>query len=249
MRIAVFSDVHGNAVALEAVIKDARAAGVEEFWIVGDLVASGPQPAESLRLLRSLPRLRAIRGNTDRYVLTGDLHGMIPPIDQPSTPAEVDALVSASAALAWTRGCITASGHYDWLADLPIEQRFDLPDRTRVLLVHASPGRDDGPGLQPGAADRDLDAAGWSDCDADLVFVGHTHMVLERTIGRVRAINVGSISLPREPRDATWALLDADEHRYRLQRRTTSYDHDAVLAALRAAHHPTSDWIERKLFP
>ncbi|GAB3917615.1 hypothetical protein GCM10011575_31240 [Microlunatus endophyticus] len=98
MLVAVFSDVHGNTVALRAVVAAAQLAAVDAFWVVGDLVANGPQPAEALGLLRSLPHLTAVRGNTDRYVLKGDLRGMIPAIDQPSTPQEVAALVDASAA-------------------------------------------------------------------------------------------------------------------------------------------------------
>lgn len=247
MRVAVFSDVHGNAVALQAVVSAAQAANVDAFWVVGDLVANGPQPAEALELVRSLPHVRAVRGNTDRYVLTGDLRGMIPPIDRPSTPQEVEALVAASVAHAWTRGCITVAGHYDWLAGLPMELRCRLPDGTRVLLVHASPGRDDGPGLTVVASDAELAQRGWSECDADLVLVGHTHVPADRTVGGVRLINVGSVSLPARPRGSTWTMIDADEAGYSVQHLEADYDLAAVRVALTAAHHPTAAWLEHKL--
>ncbi|MBA2775069.1 MAG: metallophosphoesterase family protein, partial [Nocardioidaceae bacterium] len=51
MRAAVFSDVHGNALALERVLQDADRCGVDEHWIAGDLVAHGPRPADTIRLL------------------------------------------------------------------------------------------------------------------------------------------------------------------------------------------------------
>jgi len=124
VRAAVFSDVHGNLPALEAVLAAAREREVDEVWIVGDLVAHGPQPAETVQRLKALPSARIVRGNTDRYVLTGDLSGLIPSLDQPRSPEAVRALVAATSAHAWTRGCITTPGGYDWLDALPIERRL-----------------------------------------------------------------------------------------------------------------------------
>ena len=65
---AVISDVHGNLVALDAALADAS--GVDAYWLLGDLVAHGPRPAECVRRVRELPGLVAVRGNTDRYTLT-----------------------------------------------------------------------------------------------------------------------------------------------------------------------------------
>ncbi|RNI23826.1 metallophosphoesterase family protein [Flexivirga caeni] len=247
MRAAVLSDVHGNAIALSAVVEAAQRVCAEAFWIVGDLVANGPQPVETIAIAKSLPNLAIVRGNTDRYVLTGDLSGMIPPIDQPRTPEEVEVLVAAASAHAWTRGCLTAAGHYDWFAALPLEVRRCLPDGTRVLLVHASPGRDDGPGLTVDTSDLDLAKQGWNDCEADLIFVGHTHMPADRSSGSVRMVNVGSVSLPPQPRGACWVLLDADESGYSLTWHETDYDRDAVRSALAGSHHPTPEWLAGKL--
>lgn len=250
MRVAVFSDVHGNVAALDAVLADAAAAGVDECWVVGDLVAHGPQPAAVVGRLRGLPQARIVRGNTDRYVLTGDVSGMIPPIDVIRSAADVRVLVSASRSFAWTLGAVTASGGYDWLASLPVEHRLRLPDGTRVLLVHAAPGRDDGPGVQPTMTDRDLLDAGVADAGADLIFVGHTHLPADRTVAGVRVVNLGSVSVPvTADRRAMWTLLVADKNGYTVERRFADYDVDAVLAALDNEHHPSADWLKTKFRP
>jgi predicted phosphodiesterase len=136
VRAAVFSDVHGNLPALEAVLADAEDHHVDEHWIIGDLVAHGPQPAATLQRLMSLPSARIVRGNTDRYVVTGDISGIIPPLDHPRTDKEIQGLVAATSAHAWTRGCITTVGGYDWLAALPVQHRVVLPNGSRVLLGH-----------------------------------------------------------------------------------------------------------------
>lgn len=250
MRAAVFSDVHGNLVALEAVLTGARDAGADEFWVVGDLVAHGPQPAATVRRLMDLANGRFVRGNTDRYVLTGDLPGMIPAADTARTPVEIQLLVDAARSFAWTRGAVTSAG-FDWLAALPVEDRTTLPDGTRVLLVHASPGHDDGPGVQPTMSDRELRGAGLANAGgAELIFVGHTHVPVDYTVDGVRVVNLGSVSMPATAeRRAMWTLLVADESGYTVERRFADYDPAAVIAALDREHHPSAAWIKTKFSP
>lgn len=250
MRAAVFSDVHGNLVALEAVLAAAADARVDEFWVVGDLVAHGPHPGATVRRLMGLPNARCVRGNTDRYVLTGDVSGMSPAIDRVRSAAERQILASALSAFAWTREAVIAAGGYDWLSSLPVEQRVTLPDGTRVLLVHASPGRDDGPGVDPAMTDGELLDAGLAEAGADLVFVGHTHVPVDRTVAGVQVVNLGSVSLPATAdRRAMWTLLVADENGLSIERRYVAYDIEAVAAALDAEHHPSVDWLKTKLLP
>lgn len=248
MRAAVFSDVHGNLLALDAVLADAAEAGVDEIWVVGDLVAHGPCPAETLRRLMDLRHATFVRGNTDRYVLNGELPEMIPTVEAAGSASEVQLLVDASSSFAWTRGAITAGGGYAWLASLPVEQRLTLPDATRVLLVHASPGRDDGHGVQAGMTDRELLDSGFTGIDADLVFVGHTHLPLDRTLAGVRIVNLGSVSRPATPdRRAMWTLLAADDSGFSIERRHVDYDVAAVAQQLDDQHHPSAGWLRATL--
>ena len=72
MRLGVLSDVHGNRHALEAVLADGAAQGVDRWWALGDLVAIGPDPVAVLELLADLPDIVVTRGNTERYTLTRD---------------------------------------------------------------------------------------------------------------------------------------------------------------------------------
>ena len=72
MRLGLISDIHGNEIALDAVLSDGRDLGVDSWWVLGDLVALGPDPVVTLAKLRSLPNVRFVRGNTDRYVVAYD---------------------------------------------------------------------------------------------------------------------------------------------------------------------------------
>jgi predicted phosphodiesterase len=240
MRAAMFSDVHGNTIALDAVLADiAAAGGVDAHWVVGDLAAVGFDPAGAVRRLQSLPDLKVVRGNTDREAARdeGDVERAIVDLAA-SDPAQARRMAAMQRNFAWTRGALMEAGLLDWLANLPVEERIMLPDGTRVLLVHAAPGTDDGDGIREEQSDDALGEV-LAGAGADLVIVGHTHQPVERTVNGVRAWNLGNVSVPFTPeKRAMWTLLEADEDRYRLERRFVAYDHDAVRARLDAVDPP-----------
>jgi predicted phosphodiesterase len=65
-RVALISDIHGNAVALEAVLADIARRRVDEIVCLGDVAAGGPQPREALERLRTLG-CAVVRGNADEW--------------------------------------------------------------------------------------------------------------------------------------------------------------------------------------
>lgn len=245
MRLALFSDVHGNPTALDAVLEDIQArGGVDAYWVLGDLVAIGYDPVATLERLVVLPNVRFARGNTDRYVVTGERP---PPTlsEAQADPRLVPQLVDVAHSFAWTQGYVAAAGWQDWLAELPLEQRLTLPDGTRLLGVHAAPGSDDGSGLRPDLSDDQLEAL-LDGCGADLVCAGHTHWPLDRRAGGVRAVNVGSVGNPWSmDLRASYVLLEASPSGYRLEHHRVGYDRSAVIEALRRSRHPAGGFILR----
>src|SRR5919199_3295422 len=151
-RLAILSDVHGNPIALDAVLRDIEErGGVDGYWVLGDLAALGYDPATTLARLAALPNVRVVRGNTDRYLVTGERPPDVPTLEAAQANAAViPHLVEVEQGFTWTQGYVTATGWLDWLAALPVEERLTLPDGTQLLGVHASPGHDNGPGLGPG---------------------------------------------------------------------------------------------------
>lgn len=242
MRIALLSDVHGNLVALDAVLADARSVGVDAYWVLGDLVAIGPEPVAVLERLASLEHATFVRGNTDRYVVTGE--GPPPSLAQAlGDPGLVSLYARVTASFAWTRGFVTAHGWLDWLARLSLDARLVLPDGSRLLGVHASPGTDDGEGMHPGQSAAEL-ARLVAGCDADLVCAGHTHQPLDLRVGDVRVVNLGSVSNPRAPDlRASYALLYASPQGARIEHRRVAYDHAAFLRELERTRHPEAEFI------
>jgi predicted phosphodiesterase len=240
MRLAILSDIHGNPVALDAVLADIQGQ-VDAYWVLGDFAALGYDPVTPLEKMSALYHASFTRGNTDRYVVTDDL--AVQPEKALEDPALLPQVIEAARSFSWTRGYVSAAGWMDWLTNVPLEVRLTLPDGTRVLGVHASPGRDDGPGIQSKHSDGKLEQR-LAGCEADLVIVGHIHVPLDRQVGRIRAINLGSISNPvTSGLQATYVLLDADEHGYRIQLRRVDYDREAVIKAIAHSRHPTPSFL------
>ena len=245
MRLALISDIHGNSIALDAVLADVDAiGGADEWWVLGDIVALGPDPVGVLDRVTALPNVRFLAGNTERYVLTGAVP--FPQAeDVTADPSLAPLALEVTANFAWTRGIVTHTGWRDWLGELPATLRTELPDGTRVLGVHANLASDDGPGIDT-RIDDDALARLLDGCDADIVFGGHTHDAVDRPVGDVRAVNLGSVSnSQRADRKASFVVVDADEHRHTVQHRFVDYDHDAASAAIDAVAHPAANFLKQ----
>ncbi|MEZ4862039.1 MAG: metallophosphoesterase family protein [Caldilineaceae bacterium] len=247
MRIALFSDIHGNAIALDAVLAaiDAQG-GVDEYWVLGDLVAVGPQPIQVLERLTALPRVRFTRGNTDHYMISGKRP---PPYsaDVAANPERLPVFEEVLQTMSWTQGALTATGWLPFLDALPLEQRLTLPDGTQLLGVHGSPGQDGGRGIRPDypVAFLHQQIAG---CSADLICVGHTHWPMNVHLGKTHVINLGSVSNSQVPDLCAWyVLLEADASAYRATHQQAAYDRAAVIAELKRVRHPAPEFIARHM--
>jgi len=205
-RIALFSDVHGNLTALDAVLADIDAHGVTEVYCLGDLVGYGPDPAGVVARIRDL-RIPAIRGNYDDGIGTrrGDC-GCYYTTDQ----ARMDGVAS----YAFTDAALDDTDH-EWLGSLPDDIRLEC-EGARILLVHGSP-RKINEYLLPDREDAQLarlaDAAA-----ADVVCVGHVHVPYHRTLaakdGRtIHYVSSGSAGKPKDgdPRSC-WVELVLGTH-------------------------------------
>ena len=70
MRVAIFSDIHGNLRALEKILEDIKKENIDEVICLGDVLALGPNPSECLDLIIN-NNIKLILGNHDLYLLRG----------------------------------------------------------------------------------------------------------------------------------------------------------------------------------
>lgn len=247
MRIALFSDIHGNDLALEAVLADIQCqGGVDEYWVLGDLVAVGTQPIQVLERLVKLPNARFTNGNTDRYMTDGTRP---PPTAKmvESDPSKLTVFEEVTSTMAWTQGAIMTAGWMSFLDSLPLEQRLTLPDGTRLLGVHASPGSNNSRGIRPDQSMEEIEER-FAGSKADLICVGHTHWPLNKKVGASHVVNLGSVGNPRVPGLEAWyVILEANDAGYQITHHAVSYDLERSMQMAEQVRHPAGGFIRKFL--
>jgi len=244
-RFAVLSDVHGNLLALEAILTDLQAQGVPDVtWVLGDLAVFGPRPVETLARLRALPDVAFLQGNTDRYLVTGRRPVLFvrTPDDWARMPTQ---LAQRDANFHWTVERLPWAD-YEFLRDLPTRLEMDVPGYGRLVAVHAVPGNDE-TSLYPTTSDDQV-RPHLAGLDARLLLCGHTHRPMDRVVDSVRLVNDGSVGLPLDgdPRPA-YALLDFEGDQCTVTIRRVAYDLEAVVAELEQVEHPARAWVSQTL--
>lgn len=242
MKIAILSDIHGNPIALDATLADIDAqGGVDAYWVIGDLTAIGFDPVGVLERVAALPNVICTKGNSEAYLLDGVEFGR--PDPKPTNEAEWLHQINISRNFGFTYGQVCQAGWHTFIADLPIEHRMTLPDGTRVLCVHASPGKIDGIGIRPDQSETVL-LERMANADADLVFVGHTHWPMNRLIGDVHVVNIGNVSNQTYiDLRAKYVILEADQHGYTVEHRYVAYDRAACVAKCEQLGFPGLDFV------
>src|SRR5260370_33517855 len=127
MRLAILSDIHGNPLALDAVLADIQSQGqVDASCVLGDFAALGYDPVTPLEQVTALSHASFTRGNTDRYVATQDLPGQ--PEEALQDSALLREVIEATRSFSWTSGYVSAAGWRDRLMNVPLEVRLTLPE-------------------------------------------------------------------------------------------------------------------------
>lgn len=214
MRVAALADIHGNLPALEAVLAEVALEDVDLIVVCGD-VASGPLPVETIGVLRALPRARFVRGNADRALVAGFDGNQKPRLAGPGAD--------------WCAAQLTREDR-DFLASFAETIAIEIDGLSRTLFCHGSPRSDE---EMMTARTPDARLREFLSGDADVVVCGHTHMQFDRTAGRVRVINPGSVGMPYGEPGAYWAVLGP-----KIEFRRTDYDRAAAAERIRESAWP-----------
>lgn len=251
MRLAVFSDIHGNLVALEAVLADFEAAGgADRVWILGDLAAFGPRPAACVARLRDLretlgkDNVQMIGGNTDRYLVTGERMRTAPAADEETFAKLAHNWQERDTALNWSAGQL-AWADYEMLKGLlGRELGLTVEGYGYVIGYHGTPGDDEGFLTPETPAEEAEDCL--LDREGRLGIGGHIHRQMDRALGRWRVVNVGSVGLSfDQPGRAQWGLFTFEGGEVEVDLRAVDYPLARLEADLYAVDYPVADWFWR----
>lgn len=222
MRVAAIYDIHGNLPALEAVLLDIRQAQVDHVVVGGD-VLPGPMPRETLTRLLTLDiPVQFITGNGDR-VVREQMAGR----ESSEVPDQFREVIR------WNAQQLRPEDE-QMLASWPRTLRVPIEGLGEVLFCHATPRNDVEIFTRLTSDERLLPV--FEGLDVPMVVCGHTHMQFDRTVGRIRVLNAGSVGMPFQDPGAYWLLLGPG-----VQLRHTSYDLAAAAARIRATTYPQAE--------
>ncbi|MBQ8668722.1 metallophosphoesterase family protein [bacterium] len=218
MRIAVLSDIHANAQALEAVMGDVVSQGCEHVFCLGDIALAGPQPKEVIEYVMAQNTWTVIQGNTDKMIAQFG----------PEVMEFLDAQYPIMANAMADDVSIIDDSHRAFLAQLPPILSLDVEGCT-VLLTHGSP-RANNEDILPGMPLEYVEEIiqGTSE---KLILCGHTHVPCGyQTNTNQTVVNVGSVGRPmtKEPK-VCYAIIDFSQGSFEVRHRFVDYDN--VLAA------------------
>jgi putative phosphoesterase len=216
MRVAIFSDVHGNVRALEAVLAELGTRGpFDQVINAGDLAFGGPRPREAMDLL--IPAgYPTVLGNTDAWV------------------AGIEE--SGGTVVSWTRRQLEPR-HEEFLRQLPRSHRIEPPGGPPLVIVHATPTslsdlltRDAAPEVVAGMFEQ---------ARTRTLVYGHIHHAYVREVADGLVVNPGSVGFPFDGiPEPSFAILRLASNRWAAEIVRVPYDREAVAQDLLASTHP-----------
>ena len=225
---AIITDIHSNVVSLTkalAIIDERE--DIDQILCLGDCFALGPEPEETLKMLKSIPNCIFVRGNHDRYLIEKLWEDELPSLEgmDPYDPI-CKAIVENEK---WTAKLLGDEGH-DFCSNMKIAHR-EIVDKTLIEFTHAWYKRDDKP---PSVSE----ALNWRDHVIEsnpeienVVFVhGHVHVPRHQIIENLTILCQGATGLPfdRDQRGAVAFLtvkdnqVDWDVNRYEYDKEKTT---------------------------
>lgn len=230
MRVAIFSDVHGNLTALEAVLAEIDAHGVDEIVFAGDLCLGGPRPQDCVDLLRHRDDISTIYGNTDQMIDSPPL------LSRDIEDEERERWQQVHDMTTWTRETISAMNRA-WLREMPFHRRYSptVQPQDDLLVVHANPIDVDRVIFPPidlqkekygevRQNDGDLDTL-LEGIAGGIIAFGHLHIPSIRHWNDLTLVNISSVSIPGDgdPR-AKYTLFEWTGDEWRVELHRVSYD-------------------------
>ncbi len=246
MPVAIISDIHGNLIALDAVLNAIAARKIKQIICLGDVAATGPQPREVIARLKQIG-CPVVMGNTDDWLLEPKLKKRTNPDMQRIQEMEL-----------WASQQLTSEDRA-YLSSYQPTIPSELENGKRLLAYHGSP-RSYSEHIHPAMPDHDLDAA-LAGHQADIFIGGHTHMQMFRRHRRSLVLNPGSVGLAfdhawpfdntvHNPPWAEYAIIDTLNGVLNVELHRVSFDVQTFIQVTLASGMPHAEWStsERSLF-
>jgi putative phosphoesterase len=237
MRIALISDIHGNAVALDVVLDALEKQQIDSIICLGDVAASGPQPCQAIERLRAIG-CPVVMGNTDDWLLQPELKDKTDDFSRRLQDIEL-----------WGSQQLSLADR-EYLSTFQLTIEFPLANSKMLLCYHGSP-RSYREGIVATTPEEELDQI-FASHQAAILAGGHTHMQMFRRYKDVLLLNPGSVGLAidrvspfEEIRNAAWAeyaILSTEDGSLSVEMYRVPFDLQAVIQAVLSSGMPHAEW-------
>lgn len=232
MRVALISDIHGNAFAFDLALADIRQREIDQIVCLGDAIQGGAQPVETVQRLRELG-CPVVMGNADAWMLTGKETG------NESVSAMQETVRQ------WSLSKLSPDDQSFIAAFVPTLS-VPMGQQGTLLCFHGSPTSFDDIILPTTPYETILQHFGG--VGARWFTGGHTHLQQVRRVGDGFFFNPGSVGLayshdqsgddPRLDPWAEYAILTVTDDTVGLEFRKVGYAASDLIAILRQTDHP-----------
>lgn len=215
MKIAVISDIHGNASALLKVIEEIKKLGVKNIYCLGDVVGYYPEAQKVVEILIS-NNVFSIMGNHDFALVNNRI---------------LESKV-ANDALKWTKQNLSAKA-VKYLASLPLKINLNIGG-YRILFVHGSPWD-----YLNERVYIDSDLERFCNLPYDIVIMGHTHrpFILSKN-GKI-ILNPGSVGESRDgDKRSAFLILDFSKEKIQIELVRSSYNANNLIKKIKKFNFP-----------
>ncbi|MFC4637274.1 metallophosphoesterase family protein [Deinococcus hohokamensis] len=220
MRAAIIADIHGNADALEAVLRDARQQGAERLIVNGDVVNRGPDSVQVLEALLAQPSVQFTLGNHDDLLRLWQARSDALPAEWFADPFW--------GATDWSARQLQDAGLLEVPAAWPMAITLEVPGLPLVQVAHGTAEHYRESLSEKTAPERVRALATQS--GAGVLVGSHIHRPAQARVAGTLVLNTGAVGAPAngDPR-AQYLLLSAEPGGWRPELRAVPYDRSGVL--------------------
>lgn len=234
MRIAIFSDIHGNEQALKAILDDIKNNNIDKTYCLGDVIAIGPNSRECLDIIIE-NNIKMVLGNHELYYLKG-------------TQIDYEMGEGEKAHQRWVREQLDDK-HKDFLnsCQLKIEEKIA---NKKICYQHFLLNEDkddiypfdDFKIVHDGSINNKVNLLNF-----DITFIGHEHKAFEIDNGNKKLIDVGSSGCSKNE-NTCYTILTFEDNKFDIKKKNIVYNRKEFENIFKIINYPEKEIINKIFF-
>lgn len=234
MKIAIFSDIHGNLQALTAILKDIKENDIDKVYCLGDVIGIGPNPKECLDLIIE-NKVNMVLGNHELYYLKG-------------TKTNENISKNEKEHQKWVSNQLSEK-HRNFLDNckLKIEEKFENIIITYQHFIFKNNFNIKYPFenlkiLNDGSINEKL-----STLNANIIFIGHEHKAFEIEINNKKLIDVGSSGCTKD-KTTFYTIVTINKSNIKIEKKNIIYNRKEFEKTMYNIEYPEKEFISKIFF-